>query len=317
MGLLLQLTGQSKDLGGGFTVRRLLPSPQRQGVGPFLFMDHFGPVTVEPGEAHDVRPHPHIGLATVTYLFEGALMHRDSLGQSQRIEPGAINWMTAGRGIVHSERAPDDMRDKRYVNHGLQLWAALPRGHEDVDADFKHTPSADIPEVRVDDAQIRVLVGKAFGCTSPVKTFVPTLYLDVTLPAGGEFEMPALAQELGVYVVEAGDGGDILVDGDGVPLHTLAVLTPGVTCRIHNPGAQACRLMVLGGDALDAPRFMWWNFVSSRKERLAQAAQDWSAHAFGYVIGETEMMALPERREVLERREKRRPKDRRSVVAPK
>lgn len=308
MGLQLQLTSQPKDLGGGFTVQRLLPSPQRQAVGPFLFMDHFGPVTVEPGEVSDIRPHPHIGLATVTYLFEGAMMHRDSQGFAQRIEPGAINWMTAGSGIVHSERAPDDMRDQRYVNHGLQLWAALPREHEETTPDFKHTPSAQIPHVRVEDAQVRVLIGTAFGCTSPVATFTPTLYLDVQLPAGGTFELPALAQELGVY----GVNGGITVDQETLPVRTLGLLTSGQACRIT--ATAACRLMVLGGDALDAPRFMWWNFVSSRKDRLAQAAQDWSGHAFGYVVGDTEMMALPEQRESHERRVSHRPKDRRDLV---
>jgi redox-sensitive bicupin YhaK (pirin superfamily) len=322
MSLLMQLVGQPKDLGGGFTVRRLLPSAQRQGVGPFLFMDHFGPVTVEPGGVQDIRPHPHIGLATVTYLFEGAFMHRDSLGFVQRIEPGAINWMTAGHGIVHSERAPDDLRSTRYVNHGLQLWAALPREHEETAPDFKHTPAADLPEVQQGEARVKVLIGTAFGATSPVVTFTSTVYLDVQLPAGTTLALPALAQELAVYPIDA----DIAVDGEPVAMHTLAVLATdtatdanadlphqrNATSRITNLSAtHACRLMVIGGDALDAPRFMWWNFVSSRKHRLAQAAQDWSGHVFGYVVGETEMIALPERRAKKERRVKARPVDRR------
>lgn len=327
MGLLLQLVVQAKDLGAGFTVRRLLPSAQRQGVGPFLFMDHFGPVTVEPGGVQDVRPHPHIGLATVTYLFEGAFMHRDSLGYAQRIEPGAINWMTAGHGIVHSERAPDDLRQTRYVNHGLQLWAALPREHEEATPDFKHTPASDLPEVlqgEQGNIRVKVLIGTAFGVTSPVATFTPTVYLDVQLPAGATLELPALAQELAVYAVDA----DIAVDGESVAMHTLTVLETGANAeastdikhprnahnrhsRITNLSATPCRLMVIGGDALDAPRFMWWNFVSSRKHRIAQAAQDWSGHVFGYVVGETEMIALPERRAKKERRVKTRPADRR------
>ncbi len=317
MGLLLQLAGQSKDLGNGFVVRRLLPSAQRQGVGPFLLMDHFGPVTVEPGVDQDVRPHPHIGLATVTYLFEGAMMHRDSLGIVQRIEPGAINWMTAGQGIVHSERVPDDLRDTRFVNHGLQLWAALPREHEEVAPDFKHTPSADLPEAQVGDASVRVLIGTAFGVASPVATFTPTVYLDVKLPAGGSFVLPALAQELAIYVVGAEDAPEpgVAVDGEPVPVHTLALLTTDLATNFNTvsriTSTQACRLMVLGGEALDAPRFMWWNFVSSRKHRIAQAVQDWSGHVFGYVVGETEMIALPERRAKKERRVKTRPADRR------
>ena len=168
-----RLTGHKKDLGGGFMVRRLLPAAQKQAVGPFLFFDHFGPITVQPGDSHDVRPHPHIGLATVTYLFEGAIMHRDSLGSAQLIEPGAINWMTAGRGIVHSERAPEDLKASAYVNHGIQLWAALPAEHEEVAPAFVHTPAADIPALSVGDAQVRVLIGAAFGKTSPVRTFSP------------------------------------------------------------------------------------------------------------------------------------------------
>src|SRR3954469_22062886 len=155
------LNGHEKDLGGGFLVRRLLPAARQRSVGPFVFFDHFGPATEQPGLNHDVRPHPHIGLATVTYLFEGAMMHRDSLGTAQRIEPGAINWMTAGRGIVHSERKPDDLRDRSYRNHGLQLWVALPREHEEDEPSFSHTPAAAIPELRVGEAQVRVLVGEA------------------------------------------------------------------------------------------------------------------------------------------------------------
>jgi redox-sensitive bicupin YhaK (pirin superfamily) len=199
MSIELELSAHEKDLGGGFWVRRLLPAAQRPAVGPFVFFDHFGPVTLEPGQSHDVRPHPHIGLATVTYLFEGAIMHRDSLGSAQRIEPGAINWMTAGRGIVHSERAPDDLKTTAYVNHGIQLWAALPAAFEDQAPAFVHTPAGDIPALRVGDASVRVLIGQAFGKTSPVKTFSHTVYLDVALDAGGSFELPALAAELALF----------------------------------------------------------------------------------------------------------------------
>ena len=180
---VLRLSGHAKDLGGGFTVRRLLPAVQCRSVGPFIFFDHFGPVSVVPGAAHDVRPHPHIGLATVTYLFSGAIMHRDNLGYVQQIEPGAINWMTAGNGIVHSERRPESLAETTYVNHGIQLWAALPVAAEEVDASFVHTPAAAIPEVQVGDAVVRVLIGTAFDQTSPVATYAPTLYLDVQLRA--------------------------------------------------------------------------------------------------------------------------------------
>lgn len=288
--MLRQLRGHDKDLGGGFMVRRLLPAAQQQSVGPFLFFDHFGPVTVEPGQSHDVRPHPHIGLATVTYLFEGAIMHRDSLGTAQRIEPGAINWMTAGRGIVHSERGPEDLKASAYVSHGIQLWAALPGAHEEVAPAFAHTPAADIPVLSVGDAQVRVLIGQAFGQTSPVKTFSPTLYLDVQLKAGGLFELPALAAELALYSID----NPVDVDGEAVAAHTLVLLKPGETVRIQ--AASAARLMVVGGDALDGHRLIWWNFVSSRKARIVQASEDWLAQGMGQVPGETEFIALPERR---------------------
>jgi redox-sensitive bicupin YhaK (pirin superfamily) len=290
MSALTKLSGHDKDLGGGFMVRRLLPAAQRQSIGPFLFLDHFGPVTLRPEALLDVRPHPHIGLATVTYLFEGAMLHRDSLGSVQRIAPGAINWMTAGRGIVHSERAPDDLKDKTYVNHGIQLWAALPREHEEVAPDFAHTPAEAIPSLMRGAANVRVLIGTAFGQSSPVKTFSTTVYLDVQLAAGALFELPPLAQELALYAVD----GAVVVDGESMAAHTLVVLAPGATAAIV--AGQATRLMVIGGDALDGRRFMWWNFVSSRKERIAQASQDWEQQTLGQVPGEAEFVPLPERR---------------------
>ena len=290
MSVMLKLTGHDKDLGGGFVVRRLLPAAQRQAVGPFLFFDHFGPVSVEPGTSHDVRPHPHIGLATVTYLFEGAIMHRDSLGFSQRIEPGAINWMTSGRGIVHSERAPDDLRGARYVNHGLQLWAALPQASEEVPAAFIHTPAGAIPVVTVGESDVRVLIGEAFGQVSPVRTFSKTIYLDVMLAAGSRLELPPLAEELAVYPVDS----DLLVDGEPVAARTLALLMPGHTTVMEC--SARTRLMVIGGDALDGPRYIWWNFVSSRKERIVQASEAWLAQTMGEVLGDAEFIPLPERR---------------------
>ncbi len=290
MSMQLKLAGHDQDLGGGFVVRRFLPSAQKQAVGPFLFFDHFGPVAVAPGRSHDVRPHPHIGLATVTYLFEGAIMHRDSLGSAQRIEPGAINWMTAGKGIVHSERGPDELQAQAYVNHGIQLWAALPVAFEDVEPEFVHTPAADIPALVVGDAAVRVLIGEAFGKTSPVKTFAPTVYLDVQLKPGGVFDLPPLASELAVYSIDS----DIEIDGAPLAAHTLAVLAPAVAVRIT--ALSSARLMVLGGDALDGHRLIRWNFVSSRKERIVQAADDWRHQLMGQVPGETERIPLPERR---------------------
>jgi redox-sensitive bicupin YhaK (pirin superfamily) len=290
MTIALQLSGHGKDLGGGFMVRRLLPSAPRQAVGPFLFFDHFGPVAIEPDSHFDVRPHPHIGLATVTYLFEGAMMHRDSLGTAQRIEPGAINWMTAGRGIVHSERRPEDLAAQTYQSHGLQLWAALPAAHEEVAPSFSHTPAAAIPQLDIDGAQVRVLIGEAFGQRSPVPTFVPTVYLDIRLPEQGRLDLPALAEELAVYTVD----GELLIDGTLVPPQTLAVLERGASTRLQ--ADAPVQLMVLGGAALDGHRHIFWNFVSSRKERIAQAAADWEAQALGQVPGETEFVPLPPRR---------------------
>ena len=276
-----------KDLGGGFKVRRLLPAAKRRSVGPFVFFDHFGPARERPGEAHDVRPHPHIGLATVTYLFEGAMMHRDSLGSVQEILPGAINWMTAGRGIVHSERKPERLKGDEYVNHGLQLWAALPRALEEVEPGFSHTGNGDIPELDAQGARVRVLIGEAFGVRSPVPTLMPTLYLDIALPAGARFELPALAPELAVYTVDA----DVVIDGVAVEAHTMALLPDARGATIE--AATPARLMVVGGEPLDGPRFITWNFVSSRRERILQAGADWQAQRMGEVPGETEFIPLP------------------------
>lgn len=280
-----QLSGHEKDLGGGFKVRRLLPAARRRSVGPFVFFDHFGPVTEQPGELHDVRPHPHIGLATVTYLFEGAMMHRDSLGTEQLIEPGAVNWMTAGRGIVHSERKPDHLRDRSFVNHGLQLWVALPEEKEEVEPSFVHAAAADIPEVAFGPAKARVLVGEALGVRSPVQPASPTLYLDFALP-GGLLELPPLALELAVYPIS----GELRLDGEAVVAHQMLVLEPGRSVRIEAAGPA--RFVVVGGETV-GPRFMYWNFVSSRKERILQASDDWAAQRFDAVPGETEFIPLP------------------------
>ena len=276
-----------KDLGGGFTVRRILPAAARQSVGPFLFFDHMGPVEAQPGARHDVRPHPHIGLATVTYLFEGAIMHRDSLGTEQRIEPGAINWMTAGSGIVHSERTPDDLLDKVRRTHGLQLWAALPREHEEAPAAFSHTPAEDIPEVEFEGAAVRVLVGTAFGRSSPVPRFGDTLYLDVQLAPGGSIVLDGLPEESAVYAPI----GAIAVDGEAIPANTMAMLEPGA--RVAVSSSAGARFVLVGGAPLDGRRYIFWNFVSSRRERIEQAARDWETNAFVPVPGDEERIPLP------------------------
>jgi redox-sensitive bicupin YhaK (pirin superfamily) len=287
MGIDLTLAGHEKDLGGGFVVRRLLPASQRRNVGPFILFDPFGPVVETPGENHDVRPHPHIGLATVTYLFEGAMMHRDSIGSTQLIEPGAINWMTSGRGIVHSERRPEHLREASYRMHGLQLWTALPIPHEEDEPSFVHTPADAIPDVPLAGARVRVLVGSAFGATSPVKAFSQTLYLDVMLEPGAGIELPPLVQEMAIYPVE----GNLVIDAATLPVRTMAVLRAGEATKVHAQGAA--RFVVVGGEPLDAPRHMWWNFVSSRKDRIIAASEDWQAMRMGRVEGDDEFIPLP------------------------
>jgi len=272
-------------------VRRLLPSAvPRQGVGPFVFFDHFGPITTRPGDNHDVRPHPHIGLATVTYLFEGAMMHRDNLGSVQRIEPGAINWMTAGRGIVHSERAPPDLKQKEYVAHGLQLWAALPEAHEETAPVFVHAPATAIPEWSAPGIRVRVLVGNVFGLRSPVATYSDTLYLDVQAEPGAALILPPpenARTELAIYSVDE----PLQVDTDAVPAFSMAVLAPGPGVTIKAP--RGARYVVIGGDPLDSPRTIWWNFVSSSKERIETAKADWTAQRMGKIDGEHEWIPLP------------------------
>jgi len=281
----LTLQPHTKDLGGGFEVRRVLPAAKCRSVGPFVFFDHFGPVVAGPDDNHDVRPHPHIGLATVTYLFEGSMLHRDSLGSVQRIEPGAINWMSAGRGIVHSERTPDELRSRVRRSHGLQLWCALPAADEDGDATFVHTPAAAIPEVKRAGAQLRVLVGEAFGERSPVLVRAATLYLDIALSAAASLELP-LAAERALYGVDA----PFTVDGATVQPHQMVVLGPGEAPRLGAPGDA--RVVLIGGEPLGA-RHLHWNFVSSRKERIAQAIDDWRAGRFPAVPGETEFIPYP------------------------
>ena len=287
------LKSHEKDLGGGFVVRRLLPSAVKQAVGPFIFFDHFGPIDVAPDANHDVRPHPHIGLATVTYLFEGAIDHRDSIGSYQRIEPGAINWMTAGRGIVHSERTPHDLAGQPHRTHGLQLWAALPKAHEEDEPSFTHTPQADIPVVPLDGAVVKVLIGTAFGQTSPVRTYMQTLYLDVALQAGKALRLEGLPAEAAVYPIS----GEVLLDGLALVPHTMALIEAGAVqagaVPVVTAGGGPVQFVVIGGEPLDGHRYLFWNFVSSSKERLAQAADDWSGQRMGQVPGETEFIPLP------------------------
>jgi hypothetical protein len=291
MSAALKLKPHNKDLGGGFIVRRLLPSLTRQAIGPFIFFDHFGPVAVTPEDNHDVRPHPHIGLATISYLFDGVIMHRDNLGYTQRIEPGAINLMIAGRGIVHSERKPETERELNYINHGLQLWIALPESQEKVAPSFSHTPASAIPEVHDGAVKIRVLIGSAFNVTSPVQTLSPILYLDVMIPPQSSWTLPMLAEEQAVYAVE----GELQVNEEVLDDHQMLVtLEP----QKLTTGEQPCRLVVIGGRPL-GHRFIWWNFVANNKDDITAASIAWEAGdtsaGMGQVPGETERIPLPKR----------------------
>ncbi len=276
-----------RDL-GGFSVRRVLPAARQRMVGPFIFFDHIGPASFEPGTGIDVRPHPHIGLATVTYLFEGTLDHRDSLGNAVTIEPGAVNWMTAGRGIAHSERTGPAPRAAGHRIHGIQSWVALPRAAEEVEPDFVHYPAASLPRFRRDDADVCMIAGTAWELASPVKTASATLYLDVSLPAGGTLRLPGGHDERAVYVASgnARIGSRALAAGD------MALLD--ASADVVLAAASDVRAIVLGGAAADGPRHIWWNFVSSSTERIELAKRDWAAGRFAKVPGEHEFIPLPE-----------------------
>ena len=282
-------TGHDKDLGGGFVVRRLLPGHPQRHVGPFVFFDHFGPTEVAAGQNIDVRPHPHIGLATVTYLFDGALMHRDSLGSVQRIEPGAINWMTAGRGIVHSERVTADNRARSWRSHGLQLWVGLPQAHEEDAPAFHHHPATTLPAWQSGPLALRLLLGSAEGRQSPVGVHSPLCYLDLHWQGDGQWLIAPEYAERAVYVVH----GELELDGRRTPPRTMALLSPGA--EVVARARAGTRAVLIAGAALDGPRFMGWNFVSSRRERIEQAKADWAADRFPRIPGETERIPLPER----------------------
>jgi len=277
-----------RDL-GGFTVRRVLPAFGHQTVGPFIFFDHFGPVRIEPGVGMDVRPHPHIGLATVTYLFDGAIVHRDSLGSVQRIAPGDVNWMIAGRGIVHSERSAPEDRAAGMPMHGLQTWVALPLAHEDAAPSFVHVPGAELPRFDVDGARIVVVAGHAFGARAPTPTLSDTLYAAAEIPAGATLVVPAEHEERAVYAVR----GNVDVDGRPLPEANMAILAPGSPSRVTADAAAT--IMLVGGEKLDGERLIWWNFVASSRERIEAAKAKWRAQAFGSVPGDAEFIPLPER----------------------
>ena len=276
------------DLGDGFIVRRLLPYRLRRQVGPFVFFDHFGPVELAAGRGMDVRPHPHIGLATLTYLYEGAIGHRDSLGSDQIIRPGDVNWMTAGRGIVHSERTPAPERAAGHRLHGVQTWLALPLDSEDAEPEFHHHDASTLPEGERGGVRLRVIAGTAFGMESPVRVYMPTLYVDAIFEAGTALTLPTEHAERAVYALE----GELVVDGEVLAPGHMHVLAGGREVELR--AASDARALVCGGAPLDGERLIWWNFVASSPERIERGKAAWAEQRFGSVPGETEFIPLPD-----------------------
>jgi len=285
-----RVDGRLHDLGDGFTVRRLLPVLEARHVGPFVFYDHMGPVDLAPGRGMDVRPHPHIGLATVTWLFDGIIRHRDSLGSLADITPGAVNWMTAGRGIAHSERTPPGARASGQRMHGVQVWVALPKADEETAPEFHHHDAATLPKISLPGAELVLIAGSAYGQESPVKVFAPMFFVEARLQAGTELALPQEHAERGVHVAE----GAVEWGGVALAAGQMAVQAgaPAPPLRVR----EASRVMLFGGAPLDGERHLWWNFVSSTRERIEQAKDDWRAQRFGKVAGdEEEFIPLPER----------------------
>jgi redox-sensitive bicupin YhaK (pirin superfamily) len=285
-GISLIINPIEKDL-GGFWVRRLIPFAKQRSVGPWIFFDHMGPADFPPGEGMDVRPHPHIGLATVTYMFEGEIVHRDSLGCVQTIQPGAINLMGSGKGIVHSERTGDEARANGQRVCGLQLWLALPEELQEMDPEFLHYPSDDIPAIDVEGVAVRVMIGEAYGQRSPVKQYSDTQYVEAAMPAGTSLSAPQNSTELALYPVE----GSVEVNGIEIKQHHMAILD--TSCELTLVASEDCRIAMIGGEPL-GERHLFWNLVSTSRERVEQAKQDWKEGRFDKVPGETEFIPLPE-----------------------
>ncbi|MET0597419.1 MAG: pirin family protein [Mesorhizobium sp.] len=284
----LMVVANAKDI-GGFEVRRALPTARRRLVGPFIFFDRMGPAVLRGGQAIDVRPHPHIGLATVTYLFDGRIRHRDSLGTEMVIEPGDVNLMTAGRGIVHSERTPQELRGSPLAMSGLQTWLALPDGREELAPLFEHTLRQALPTVEEPGMEARVVVGRFGGAASPVVTQSETVFVDVTLAAGATLKIPADAEERAVYILD----GTIAISGDRFRPDRLLVFRPGDEIVVETE--NGAHFMLFGGASLGSPRYIWWNFVSSSKERIEQAKEEWKTGRFDIVPGDDkEFIPLPE-----------------------
>jgi redox-sensitive bicupin YhaK (pirin superfamily) len=273
---------------GGFEVRRAVPTLQARSVGPFVFVDHMGPAVFEPGRGIDVRPHPHIGLATVTFLWSGTISHRDTLGSVQDIDPGDVNWMTAGRGIAHSERTPAALRAHEHPLHGMQTWVALPKAHEETAPAFFHHPAATLPRREHDGALLRVIAGRGFGMESPVAVFADTFNVALDLAPGAELPIDDRHPERALYVLD----GDAQLDGADIPARHLVVFDRGTRPVLR--ALTPLRAMLVGGEPLDGHRHMWWNFVSSSKERIELAKDDWRAGRFGRIEGDDEFIPLPE-----------------------
>jgi redox-sensitive bicupin YhaK (pirin superfamily) len=290
--LQMVVVPRTRDLGDGFEVRRALPTVERRMVGPFVFLDQMGPARFAAGRGLDVRPHPHIGLSTLTYLYDGEILHRDSLGVVQPIRPGAVNWMTAGRGIVHSERTAPELRAAGASTlEGLQLWLALPRRDEECEPSFVHHPADTLPEIDGDGVRARIVAGECFGRRSPVATRSPLFFADIALAPGARVELPALHAEQALYVVD----GRLDLGADGQ--HEggrLLVAKPGAALTLRGAGPGTTRLVALGGEPMDGPRYLAWNFVASSPERIEQAKEDWKAGRFAAVPGETEFIPLPD-----------------------
>jgi len=283
----LVIQPRDKDL-GGFTVRRTLPTAHCEMIGPWIFFDHMGPARFKPGEGINVRPHPHIGIATVTYLFEGEILHRDSLGSLQAIRPGDINLMIAGKGIVHSERERPERKETHRTLHGLQLWLALPLEDEEINPAFYHYPAAEIPTVTVDGVSVRVMIGSAYGVVSPVKTYSETIYIEARMQKGQRLVLPE-ADELGVYIAN----GHLQAKDTQLPAHSMAVISAQDNA-IEVIASEDSTITVIGGKNI-GKRYIEWNFVSSRKERIEQAKLDWKNGNYPKVIGdEIEFIPLPE-----------------------
>lgn len=281
-----------RDLVSGFKVRRVLPSSRRRMVGPFIFLDQMGPELLGAGRGLDVAPHPHIGLATVTYLFEGELLHRDSLGTVQPIRPGEVNWMTAGSGIAHSERTPPEMRLAGSKIFGLQSWVALPQRYEETNPAFVHHGADELPVIEGEGNRVRLICGSLYGARSPVLTLSEMFYADVTIDAGARLPVPTEHEERAAYVVEG--SVTLLRDGGSFDAGQLLVFKPGEEITLAAPESSSAQVMLLGGEPMDGKRHIFWNFVSSSRDRIEQAKEDWQAGRFAAVPGETEFIPLPE-----------------------